>query len=168
MPIINSRTGFTSHVTAPNKPAVTSVNLVNQLSVVASPTAQEVAPVPSLGRLVAHSPRCAQNTQLHVWIAVVWRAFDEHQRVFGYLNAFLFFSPYAPLPSVVHHLHSIVVLGFQVVADFGEVWNSFPTCLDSARARNPMATALTTHKILDCLQTNNREARLKFYKKTYE
>ena len=151
VPVINSWTLFTSHVTAPYKLALAPFHLSHHLSIVSSPAAQQIAPVTSSGGLIAHSSRRAWNSQRRIRIAVVWWTVDVHQGVFCYLDAFLFLPPYSSFFSVVHNLHGFFVLGFQVISNFGEVWHSFPASLDGTGARNSMATTLITYKTLNNL-----------------
>lgn len=63
-------------------------------------------------------------------------------------------ASYSSLFSVVHHLHGLFVLNFQVISNFGEVWHGFPAGLDGAGARNSMTTALITHKTLNNQSAN--------------
>ena len=93
--VCNSLTGFTFHLTAPDKLAVTPLHKAHNLSIVAAATAQHVTTRGSVPVSPAFPPFRSQNASLQVPATVVWRLFNVHQIHFrnGHsANALLFLA----------------------------------------------------------------------------
>lgn len=122
--------------------------------VVASATAQQVAPVYAVGRQVADAIPSAEGTSLGIGIAKIRRAFVINQIALcgGFEVVVLGSQRLHPTSRLLvllhHHFRRAVVLVLHVVTDNSKVRLRPPACLDFAAPREPVALALQKHVVV--------------------
>lgn len=152
MDISHGLASSAAYVTTPNKLAVASLHLPDDVCVVTAAAAQEVASIRPLGSTVAFPSLRPGDSQFGIFNAVVGGLVDVQQ---------IFFADwYLPLPFVfpaylssrpVGNLDAAFVLLFQKTANLCKGGHSLPARLESAGARDSVATAIHRHQLCDGL-----------------
>lgn len=127
------------------------------VGVVAAAAAHQVTAIGLLGCLVAHPALRAHTARHRVLLAVVGRFLDVHQvRVHGFAvgKGFLDLEEGGALVAAGSdglHLHGLVVLVLEDVAQLPELGQRGPARFSGAGARDPVALALQLHVFLQDL-----------------
>lgn len=137
-------------VAAPDKFALTALDVPHHMSVVASAAAKQVAAIRASGGPVAAAPPGAGDATPPVLQAVVWRLVQVDEFVFVHKMALVLFSGLPPGP--VRHLDAALVSLLQEGTDTLERRHGPPAGLHCAGTRNTVAATVCGHGRLDGLQ----------------
>lgn len=154
--VVHALTASAADVAAPDKLTVAALDVSDDVCVVSSAAAHQVAAIGTGAGPVTAAPSCANDAMSPVCHAVIWRPVDEDELLFVNGGVELVPPPSLP-PGAVRHLDAVLIALLQVNTDPFKSRHCLPTRLHCTGAGDAMTSTVRRHHPVNGLNDTEEE-----------